>query len=286
MIGRSKTGWVIGIIACLVIWHGQSDSHMHSQAKPSIVFDHRELNALLYMQTSAEYKAACLQAYRWAHERLKAKRSEMSTQQEKPFAVVADLDETILDNSAINATLLQQRKYFTSAYWNRFVRDYNEDVRLVPGAKEFVQMAEQLGVKMVYISNRSINEQSDTLTTMTRLGLKVDDESKQLLLSRGDANKADRRKQAEANFTVLLYLGDNLRDFDESFVFPPNIEAADLDAIRKAIDERSQQVSKSSEHWGVDWIIIPNPLYGEWDKPARRQGSALLRGTVKPFPTE
>src|SRR5687768_11605457 len=56
------------------------------------------LLANLYMQTSAEYEAVCLQTYSLALERLKTKLAARSVGDLKP-AVVMDLDETVIDNS-------------------------------------------------------------------------------------------------------------------------------------------------------------------------------------------
>jgi len=59
---------------------------------------HRGLDSALYVQTSAEYKAACLQAYRYATLLLNtAVRDNCGGK----LAVVLDLDETVLDNSEL-----------------------------------------------------------------------------------------------------------------------------------------------------------------------------------------
>src|SRR3954451_23772627 len=58
----------------------------------------RELLADLYVQTAAEYHALCLQTYRHASECL-ARRLNEAPKEGPPFAVIMDLDETVLDNS-------------------------------------------------------------------------------------------------------------------------------------------------------------------------------------------
>lgn len=51
---------------------------------------------------------------------------------------------------------------------------------------------------------------------------------------------------------VVMYLGDNLGDFSDEFN-----EAKDS-------KERSELVSKYSSKWGVEWIVFPNAVYGDW----------------------
>ena len=52
-----------------------------------------------WMQRSAEYKALCQQAYNIATERLRAATSAPRNKGKK-WAIVTDIDETIVDNSA------------------------------------------------------------------------------------------------------------------------------------------------------------------------------------------
>jgi predicted secreted acid phosphatase len=33
-----------------------------------------------------------------------------------------------------------------------------------------------------------------------------------------------------------------------------------------AIAARKSEVERSSVHWGTNWFILPNPVYGEWEK--------------------
>ena len=65
----------------------------------------RNLDASLYMQTSAEYRAACYQAYRLASLRL----NEYLAAPKNPLdpAVVMDLDETVLDNGGFQAMMIR-----------------------------------------------------------------------------------------------------------------------------------------------------------------------------------
>src|SRR5262249_13477874 len=91
MIGLG-VGLVIGYLAAL---------DTHPPANPQ----DRALDANTWLQTSGEFHALCLQTYRFAGERLAqrlaARRPEaIKSGETRRFAVVMDLDETVLDNSA------------------------------------------------------------------------------------------------------------------------------------------------------------------------------------------
>src|SRR5262249_14967600 len=64
----------------------------------------RSLDADLYLQTSGEFRACCLQTYRLAGERLRTKLAALTTK-DPPPAVIMDLDETVLDNSPFQTWL-------------------------------------------------------------------------------------------------------------------------------------------------------------------------------------
>ncbi|MGB9069587.1 MAG: hypothetical protein WCC21_13545 [Candidatus Acidiferrales bacterium] len=80
------------------------------QAEPTYV----NLNAVLRMQTSVEYRASVLETYRWGKSALlramKDPRWTAALEQTDDFsklppAVILDLDETVLDNSPFEARL-------------------------------------------------------------------------------------------------------------------------------------------------------------------------------------
>ena len=59
-----------------------------------------KLFSAAWIQRSAEYKALCQQAYNIATERLVAATSTPLASGEKRWAIVTDIDETIVDNTA------------------------------------------------------------------------------------------------------------------------------------------------------------------------------------------
>lgn len=239
------------------------------------------LDANLYMQTAAEYHAACLQTYGWATERLRSKLVAFQSPGKRP-AVVLDLDETVFDNSGFQSFLDRERRDYSDPLWETWERDFPEEVRPVPGAKAFIAAAEQMGVVVVYLSNRLVKYRDSTVAALKHLGLNTEGLEERLLLKDQSSDKTTRRRLAEQRYQVLLYVGDNLRDFSEEFV-APRLAPQDEAAQRQAILDRYAQVRKAGYHWGTDWIILPNPVYGEWQRLLGPDPRQKLRPTqMKP----
>lgn len=222
----------------------------------------RGLDTVLFVQTSAEYRACCLQAYALAELRVKAKLDERRKNPQdgsvKPMAVVLDLDETVIDNSVFQARQVQARRAkFDEKQWDEWERDDRGKVKFVPGAKEFLAFLKAQKVEAVYITNRSEKNRTGSHAVLKRLDIDVPDD--QLLLydaEKKNSDKTARRSAAAEKFDVILWVGDNLRDFDNLFVYDKG----------KGAEGRKEAVDAQKERFGTDWIILPNPLYGEWTK--------------------
>ena len=228
--------------------------------------ENRALDANLYMQSSAEYRACCLQAYNLAAVRLKQEVKGLK-EGEKP-AVVMDLDETVLDNGGFQAMQIRSGLAYDQRLWDAWEEKGGDQVGLVPGAKDFIQKAGKLGVAVVYISNRNDKFRAQAKATLARLGLPAAGDDLLKLFTK-TTDKTQRRAEAEKAYRVLLYVGDNLRDFDEEFRFGDlsKLEGAELD---KAIRARRDKVDARAADWGGKWVVLPNPAYGEWTKPLGR----------------
>jgi 5'-nucleotidase (lipoprotein e(P4) family) len=214
----------------------------------------RGLDGTLFMQQSAEYRACCIQAFRLATHLAMAKNSERK-QPSLPAAVVLDLDETVLDNGWFQSQQIREQLAFDANRWSQWEQEGADQVRLIPGAKKFIEALRAANIQPVYITNRNNDARQQTMKVLDRLGVAVPDE--QLLcadMSTG-SNKTSRRHSIEAKFDILLYVGDNLRDFDERFRFG---EAGTLGRF-STLDELEGK-------FGVEWVILPNPAYGEWTK--------------------
>lgn len=202
---------------------------------------------LRYQQQSAEVRALQLQAYNIATEKLDARVAKAEAPSK--LAVVADLDETVLDNSALLARdLANCHEYDAWDTWLPWERD--GDPKLIPGAKAFFDHAAALGVAIYYISDRSDEQKPATLATLTKLGLP--DVSPETVLLLGPP-KVERRATVSADHDIALLLGDTLADFDARFKKTP-------------LDQQKATVDAEAAKWGTEWIVFPNAAYGTWTK--------------------
>src|SRR6266542_834277 len=168
----------------------------HSLYRPATNPQEAALLASLYVQTAAEYRACCLQTYASASERL-AEKLKGRASGKRP-AVVLDLDETVLDNSAFQTFLDRERLPYDDRYWEEWEKNYPHEVEAIPGAREFIREAQKKGVTVVYISNRLEKYKASTVRALEHLGIATQGIEDRLLLRADGASsdKTSRRKQA------------------------------------------------------------------------------------------
>ena len=128
------------------------------------------LGGNLYLQQSAEYKACCWQIYKCAELRLQASLDAAPIPPKNP-AVVMDLDETVLDNSAFETFLYQSDLEYTDDLWADYEEHYPQDGTLIPGARDFIKEATKLGVTVVFLSNRTEKFRKSTEDALQRNGI-------------------------------------------------------------------------------------------------------------------
>ena len=289
---KRNAGWIGGCLLglCLGLIGGalgvqifSPDDAISQKKTPSFPMEWK-LGSNFYMQTAAEYRASCLQIYKCATLRLEALLKANPTAYPQP-AVVMDLDETVFDNSTFETFLHQAHAEYSDSLWGRYEKNYFEEVMLVPGAKNFIAQAANSGVTVYYISNRSEEHRSSTIKALAHLGIDTTNISSRLgLKKKGESSdKTLRREKATARYNVLFYFGDNLRDFSETFAVP-KLPAGDHVAQLAEIERRYAQVDAADCHWGVDWFVLPNPVYGEWEKLLGEQPMLKLRATKMKFP--
>jgi 5'-nucleotidase (lipoprotein e(P4) family) len=201
--------------------------------------------AALYQQKASEYKALATQAYNIAHERLDA---EILGKSDKPFAVVTDIDETVLDNSPYTVHQALLNKTYSDSSWKEWTSLAQADS--VPGAPNFFKYAASKNVEVFYITNRSIPEMTATIANLKKWGFPYADE-KHLLLKTTTSSKDARRAEVAEKYNILLFFGDNLGDFQGIFDHKTN-------------DERDAIVKQEADLFGKKFIVLPNPMYGEW----------------------
>lgn len=208
----------------------------------------QNVDAVLWFSTSAEMHYAALQAYDFATLKLK-EALESKTQMKMPLAVIMDLDETVLDNSPYMMAEIANGRTFSPDTWLEWCA--KADAKAIPGALNFITKCEEVGVEVFYISNRDIESFEGTFKNLTNLGINVTPDK--VLLRETGSSKADRRDMVFANYDVLLIIGDNLRDFSENF----GMRIGNYG--KEVVDEERLNLKRN-------FIIIPNPMYGEWKK--------------------
>jgi len=173
----------------------------------------------------------------------------LSSKKLKKQAIIVDCDETIIDNSSYEVSLLGKNYGYSSETWNKWMDA--AEAKAVPGAVDFLYYASQKGVEIFYITNRRIVGYEGTKKNLIDLGFPNVDK-KHLLLRTDTGNKQPRRDIVEKDYDVVLLMGDNLNDFLNIF--------AD-----KSVEDRIAETEKLKGDWGEKFIVLPNPMYGEWE---------------------
>ncbi|MGM0582376.1 MAG: 5'-nucleotidase, lipoprotein e(P4) family [Bacteroidota bacterium] len=205
-------------------------------------------NATVWFQQSAEMEASFLQAYDKGKMLLKIKMDTLTNSELKP-AVVLDLDETVLDNSPYEARLFLEGENYGSESWEKWCKEAQAEA--LPGAVDFLNFADSLGLKIFYVSNRKIGVFEPTLKNLQTLKL-PQAEKDHLLLRTTKSDKTERREMVKADHQILLYVGDNLTDYSQIFAERDSTLGKDL-------------VKKYQKELLHNFIMLPNPMYGEWE---------------------
>lgn len=225
---------------------------------------HENLNAVLWVQTSAEYHATAQTEYQVARirldEALGQKDWTAATEQtegfaDKPPAIIVDVDETVLDNSAYQARLVKNGGHFATETWNAWCEE--RAAAAIPGALEFAKYAAERGVTVFYITNRDHAVEDATKANLQKLGFPIP-EDRDVVLTVGEkpdwtSDKTSRRATVASEFRVLLMFGDALGDFVPDKGTPA---------------ERMAAANEHLQMWGTRWFMIPNPMYGHWEAAA------------------
>ncbi len=224
--------------------------------------DHELLMATLFVQSSAEFYANSKSIYKAAQSNLKelledqnhtAALEQKGNYQNKPPAIILDVDQTVLDNSAYQARLIRNNTSYPDG-WVSWAKE--EKAEFLPGALEFLKFAISEGVEIFFVTNRVKEIEEATLRNYAKLGLNLSSE-RDLILSRGEnnwgSNKTARRELIAEDYRIVMMFGDNLGDF------------VDIKENNLLPDERVIITAKYDEYWGVSWFMFSNPMYGDWE---------------------
>jgi len=235
---------------CLVVFFASCSiaprvSITNSNSTNSVVIDGKTF-ATAYQQRAAEYKALCYQAFNIAHERVDEFNRERSS---KPKAIMTDIDETVLNNSPYQAHQLLMGKDYDPVSWKEWTAKGEADT--LPGAVHFLQYAAASGIEIFYVTNRAEDEREGTLSNLKKFNFPNAD-NEHLLLMKNTSSKEPRKNSIAETHTIVMLMGDNMNDF--SFLFE-----------KKSSDERDKVADSFASEFGNRFIVMPNPVYGDWE---------------------
>ena len=252
--------------------------------------------ATLWIRTSAEFRSSAEGSYRSALLGLQVGLADTGWSAEPaqtgefsglPPAIVMDIDDTVLDNSAAQAQMLLATACpgDFDVLWDSWIAE--RAAPAVPGAVEFIRSAREMKdargrqVRVFLITNRACGarpggtsacpQQDDTLANLRALGLDTVALEDDLMLRGEQAEwgneKLPRRQLIAHQYRIVLNIGDDLADFI-------------ADTRGKSPAEREQARCRNRDWWGARWFMIPNPMYGSWQ---RALGSDLDMALAQPL---
>lgn len=196
-------------------------------------------NDIRWITNSSEYKILCEQTYKNAWDNL----SEVLKNANSQSAIIMDLDETILDNSDYQVGLTEKNESYKPESW--FVWVNQEEAKLVPGAKAFIDSVRTTKTRLIFLSNRMAKNELPTINNMKQLSIYEEDDIFLLRIDKPDKKHIRRSEVIDGTgrikdigpLTVLAYFGDARHDFpdpDDYYSF------------------------------GKNMFMFPNPMYGKW----------------------
>lgn len=207
-----------------------------------------KVQAQVWTQNSAEYKALCFQAFNTAKINID---SYLSSERKynRPLAIITDVDETVLDNSPYDGRLILEDVSYDRESWVEWGN--LEIAEAIPGSLEFLSYAYEKGIQVFYVSNRYSEQLESTVNNLKRLGFPNVSESTVLLRS-DSRSKSERRNSISDGHEVIMLIGDNLSDFNDEFEV-------------KISEERINYTNQMKDNFGTKLIVLPNPNYGDWE---------------------
>ena len=223
-------------------------------------------DAVLWQNTSAEAYWMYRQGYAYATEKLETMLTTIEEEKQmvdstewdrRPLAVIVDIDETVLDNSPYQITAVKNGKTFDPADWKAWTD--KASAKASPGARDFLLAARDGGCEVFYITNRDQSERASTLKNLQEVGFPNADDI-HLLLMDGTSDKTARRAQVRSTHHVLLFVGDQLRDFDERFK-------------DRSVYNGKNVVDAMADSLSQHFILLPNPMYGTYRDAIQGKGT-------------
>jgi 5'-nucleotidase (lipoprotein e(P4) family) len=199
------------------------------------------------VRSSAEFEAVHQQIYRQAAARLQA---IVAGKAAGTWAVSLDGDDTVLDNSLYARQRWQSSgSFYSEATWAEWIE--RRAASAMPGAAEFLRRVHALGGRIALVTNRKAAQCAATEDNLKRLALPYD-----VILCRGETSEKEGRWNALAAGTavpglpaleIVMWVGDNIMDFPD-------------------LTQEARGAEHALDDFGDRFIVLPNPIYGSWEK--------------------
>jgi 5'-nucleotidase (lipoprotein e(P4) family) len=204
--------------------------------------------AIHWTRTAAEQRVIFLQTYRAATEQVRVLARNRTA---GAWAVIMDADETVIDNSEYQRRIAARGERYDTATWHAWAREIAADS--LPGAAAFMRTVHELSGRVVIVTGRLDVICDVTRENLRRLQLGAD----AVLCQRPEERGKEERFRAVAAGTtgaglpameVVMFIGDNIQDFPGGVQQWRTAGAATL------------------EPFGRSWFLLPNPMYGSWER--------------------
>lgn len=228
---------LVGCSGKSLISNNKKDNNLH-MLQASVWFKHSGENRALQYQ-AFNYAKLMVQKYLYKKSKSKSKK--------KP-AIVVDVDETILNNVPYQEFLVKTGESYP-VKWFDWVKQARAEP--IPGSVEFLQYAHKKGFEIFYVSNRKVRAVDATYKNL--IAYKLPAKKKNLLFREKKSSKKSRRNLITSkNYEIVLLIGDNLNDFADVF-------------DETSMEKRIKLVDKLKRQFGKKFVVLPNPLYGDWE---------------------
>jgi len=175
---------------------------------------------------------------------------------DRPLAVVLDVDETAIQNLGYEYDEAVRGRSYDEAIWDRWERTGAALVLPMPGAVTALREIRAAGVTVIFNTNRLSRYAAQTEAAITGAGLGPARHGETLFLKGDDAGgsaKDGRRARIAARWCVVALAGDQLGDFsdlfnDRTLAIPDRRRAATIEPLAAL--------------WGNGWFMLSNPVYG------------------------
>ena len=135
----------------------------------------------------------------------------LQTPSDKPYSIVLDLDETVLDNSPYQVQNVKDGTAFNPKDWDVWVKSSRKSSCQVP--KIFFNMRIKTGFKSTTFLTVQPSQVDDTIKNLEKKAFLFKDVTTLMFLEDGVKSKEGRRQAVQEKTNLVLLFGDNLVDF-------------------------------------------------------------------------